>query len=92
MILSGTSRSQRSYFEYNDWHKTDILKYYSEVKNMADYKKMYSILFNKITDLIEELQEVQKQTEALYLGSPEPQLIEIYAKNDESGSLEEVSI
>ena len=34
---------------------------------MADYKKMYYHLFNKITDMIGDLQEVQKQAEELYL-------------------------
>ena len=34
---------------------------------MADYKKMYYHLFNKITDMIDDLQEVQKQAEELYL-------------------------
>ena len=49
---------------------------------MADYKKMYTILFNKITDVVEELQEIQKETEDLYIDSPEPQLIDFQSKND----------
>lgn len=28
---------------------------------------MYSILFNKITDVIEELQQIQQETEELYI-------------------------
>lgn len=36
---------------------------------MPDYQKMYTTLFNKITDIIEELQEVQQLTEELYLQS-----------------------
>ncbi|MEA5024267.1 hypothetical protein SDC9_09377 [bioreactor metagenome] len=34
---------------------------------MANYSEMYHILFNKITDIIEELQDVQRQTEEMYL-------------------------
>ncbi|MBQ9970243.1 MAG: hypothetical protein IJP15_07085 [Oscillospiraceae bacterium] len=38
---------------------------------MPDYQKLYTTLFNKITDIIEELQEVQRLTEELYLQSEE---------------------
>ncbi len=38
---------------------------------MADYQKMYSQLFNKITDVIIELQQIQEQTEELYIQSEE---------------------
>ncbi len=34
---------------------------------MNDYEEMYKALFNKITDVIEELKEVQKQTEEMYI-------------------------
>lgn len=34
---------------------------------MADYKKMYFLLFDKITDTIENLQEIQQLTEKMYL-------------------------
>lgn len=34
---------------------------------MADYKSMYFQLFNKITDIVEELKEVQKKTEEMYM-------------------------
>lgn len=34
---------------------------------MPDYQKMYTTLFNKITDLIEELQKVQQLTEEMYM-------------------------
>ena len=30
-----------------------------EVKNMADYKELYFELFNKVTDIIEELEKIQ---------------------------------
>ncbi len=36
---------------------------------MPDYQKMYICLFNKMTDVIEELQQAQKDTERIYLES-----------------------
>ena len=30
-----------------------------EVKNMPDYKELYFELFNKVTDIIEELEKIQ---------------------------------
>ena len=38
-----------------------------EVQDMNEYEEMYRKLFNKITDVIEELKEVQKQTEEMYI-------------------------
>ena len=38
---------------------------------MADYKKMHFSLFNKITDVIEELQEIQQKTEEIFIGTDE---------------------
>ncbi len=34
---------------------------------MADYKDMYYALFNKLTDVIEELKEIQCQMEEMHL-------------------------
>ncbi len=34
---------------------------------MENYKMMYTKLFNKVTDIIEELQAVQQETEDLYM-------------------------
>ena len=34
---------------------------------MADYKKLYFELFNKVTDIIEELKQVQVEMEESYL-------------------------
>lgn len=34
---------------------------------MSDYEKMYSVLFNKITDIVEELKEVQQLTEEMFM-------------------------
>jgi tetrahydromethanopterin S-methyltransferase subunit B len=42
---------------------------------MVDYKEMYSILFNKMTDIIEEIQQVQRQTEEMYIHSMDPEFI-----------------
>jgi len=50
---------------------------------MPDYKKMYTTLFNKITDVIEQLQEVQRETEEMYIESPEPELIVIEPETDD---------
>ena len=36
---------------------------------MNEYEEMYRKLFNKITDVIEELKEVQKQTEEMYINA-----------------------
>ena len=36
---------------------------------MENYKKMYFTLFNKITDIIEELKEVQQKTEEEYISA-----------------------
>jgi len=34
---------------------------------MDPYKEMYYMLFNRITDVIKELQEIQAQAEALFM-------------------------
>ena len=34
---------------------------------MPDYKEMYFELFNKITDVIEELKEIQREMEEKYV-------------------------
>jgi len=34
---------------------------------MADYEKMYYHLFNNITDMIEKLQQLQQETEKMYI-------------------------
>lgn len=38
---------------------------------MADYYKMYHILFNEITKAIEGMQKAQCETEELYMTEPE---------------------
>jgi hypothetical protein len=49
---------------------------------MPDYQKMYMNLFNKVTDVIAELQEVQRQTENLYIESPEPEIVILEPEQD----------
>ncbi len=41
---------------------------------MADYRAMYAVLFRKITAVIEELQDVQRQTEELYISDEPPEI------------------
>jgi len=36
-------------------------------EKMADYQKMYSTLFNEITDVIEKLKQAQQKTEDIYI-------------------------
>jgi len=36
---------------------------------MEDYKEMYLNLFNKITEIIEELKKIQAETEEMYLNA-----------------------
>lgn len=46
---------------------------------MPDYAEMYKTLFQSQTKAIEILQEAQKQTEEMYVLSPEPD-IKIFPK------------
>lgn len=36
---------------------------------MEDYKEMYLKLFNKVTEVIEELKKIQAETEEMYLNA-----------------------
>ena len=36
---------------------------------MDKYEEMYKTLFNKITDVIDELKEIQQQTEEMYINA-----------------------
>ncbi len=38
---------------------------------MPNYEKMYNVLFNKITNVIEQLQTAQQVTEEIYVGTSE---------------------
>lgn len=49
---------------------------------MPNYKKMYFTLFNKVTDVIDELQEIQQKTERLYIESPESKIVLLEQDHD----------
>lgn len=49
----------------------------------ADYRQMYLKLFNKVTDVIEELQQVQQETEELYIKGSEAGLAVLKPKQDD---------
>lgn len=41
---------------------------------MENYKEMYYKLFNKITDVIGELQDIQKETEKIFISGESDQI------------------
>ncbi|MCY1713691.1 hypothetical protein [Caproiciproducens galactitolivorans] len=49
---------------------------------MVDYKEMYTILFNKVTDIIEDLQQVQCKTEEMYIQSREAEIVQMKQELD----------
>lgn len=49
---------------------------------MADFQQMYKILFNAVTDCIKILQEVQLQTEELYISYESDTKTAVGEKND----------
>lgn len=53
---------------------------------MADYQAMYTVLFRRVTAAIEELQDVQRQTEEMYISSASTniRLIDTDKKEDET--------
>lgn len=53
---------------------------------MADYKKMYAALFNKITEMIEDLEEIQQQTEEMYLEQDDTPLTLVRKSEEQSPS------
>lgn len=50
---------------------------------MPDYKEMYFKLFNKVTDVIGELQQIQRETEELYISSSEPDVTMLKPQQDD---------
>lgn len=44
---------------------------------MPNYKKMYYMLFNKITAVIEELQQIQQHSEEMYIQSESTEIVAI---------------
>ena len=55
---------------------------------MPNYRKMYYTLFNKITDIVEELQQVQQEAEELYLESSENEPIWLADRPQFSGTID----
>jgi len=49
---------------------------------LVNYKEMYSILFNKMTDIIEEIQQIQRQTEEMYLDSKDSEFVLLKSGKD----------
>lgn len=56
---------------------------------MPDYQAMYAILFRKITTVIEELQNAQRQTEEMYLSAepPDIRVLDIMQPEDRTSAL-----
>lgn len=56
---------------------------------MADYQKLYYVLFHAITDAIAILQKAQQDAEELYISAEEPELRVVdmleYQKPDDAG-------
>ena len=50
---------------------------------MADYQRMYTTLFNAVTDAITILQDAQQLTEEQYVESGEPTITVIQPKEPE---------
>lgn len=48
---------------------------------MSDYKDLYYKLFNRITDIIEELKELQVQAEEMYINSEQDEKTEKHKDN-----------
>lgn len=47
---------------------------------MPDYKTLYHKLFNKITDVIDALQQVQQEAEDVYLNDESAEIIVLDSK------------
>ena len=48
---------------------------------MPDYAVMYRKLFNGITDVVSNLQQLQKEAEEIYMSSPDPD-IRVFRQSD----------
>lgn len=55
---------------------------------MPDYQKMYIKLFNKVTDVIAELQQIQRETEQLYIKNADNELFMLKAKGNTSNNID----
>ncbi|MEG2678275.1 MAG: hypothetical protein RR933_09145 [Oscillospiraceae bacterium] len=54
---------------------------------MADYKKMYTRLFNEVTDIVERLQRAQQITEDMYIAAKQEELVVF-----EGGGMKNISV
>ena len=50
---------------------------------MPDFQEMYYTLFRRVTAVINDLQEVQRQTEEMYVSAEPPELIVLDTVNVE---------
>ena len=48
---------------------------------MADYRKMYTKLFNTVTDTIQNLQAAQVETEEMFISQEEPNTTLLHPDN-----------
>ena len=53
---------------------------------MADYKALYHKLYNRITDVIAELQQVQQEAETLYTEACDTEITMLESKNETDNS------
>ena len=52
---------------------------------MDNYKELYYKLFNKITDIINQLQDIQTETEEIFiLQQQDRKVLQIYSKDNKS--------
>ena len=56
---------------------------------MPDYAKMYRKLFNAQSDAIALLQQVQQETEEMYISAPEPDIRALTPKETENPPADE---
>lgn len=55
---------------------------------MADYKSMYCKLFNKVSDIVCELQEIQRICEEMYIETEEKNLVDFRLSESEDDTEE----
>ena len=55
---------------------------------MADYKSMYCKLFNKVSDIVCELQEIQRICEEMYIETEEKNLVNFRLSESEDDTEE----
>lgn len=59
---------------------------------MPDYRKMYSLLFNEITDVMSQLRRIQIKTEEIYMDSEETPLNIVRADDDDKDKSSDISV